>query len=159
MAMIRVSLEAWLTRGDLGPFRVGVTKAELLRVVGHPDLAGCADGGEDAVWKYGDIELLFDVGRAPAVVWCVEMHAFDGAPEGGRRVRVDPWIVRSELPLATMLAALDRLAVAHRSEVPKYGRGLLNVILRDDPKLHLDFITSDADGWPIGLHGVWMTRV
>jgi len=25
------------------------------------------------------------------------------------------------------------------------------------PRLHLDFITSDRDGWPIGLYGVWQT--
>lgn len=59
---------------------------------------------------------------------------------------------------ATLLAALDRLGVAHRSEVPTNVANTLHVILREVPKLHVDFITSDAEGWPIGLHGVWRTR-
>lgn len=156
--MIHLSMRDWIVAGELGPFRVGATKAELIGVVGHPDQAGCPDDGEDAVWKYGDLELLFDATSRPFRVSCVEMHAFDGAPSGGRKLRLDPWIVRSELPLADMRRALDALGVPYREEVHRYDDTLLQLVLRDDPRMHLDFITSDRDGRSTGLRGLWMTR-
>lgn len=158
-APIHASLKEWLTAGALGPFRIGATKQELIDAVGQPDLAGCPHNGEDAVWKYGDIELLFDTSHQPFRLYCVEMHAFDGVPSGGGKVRLEPWIVRSELPLADLVRELDALGVPHRQEVPRYGGGeILHLIVRETPRLRLDFITSDTSAWPIGLHGLWMTR-
>lgn len=159
-----MSLRDWIVKGSLGPLRVGATQAELLAAVGHPDQAGCPDDGIDTVWKYGDIELLFAAVSRPYRVFCVEMHAFDGVPIGGRKIRLDPWIVRSELPREQMLRALDRLGVAYREEVPANDDSRLQVVVHEAPRLHLDFISGErasrvlgAGGWPIGLYGVWQT--
>lgn len=171
--MLRLSLKDWIVKGALGPLRVGATQAELLTSVGHPDQAGCPDEGIDTVWKYGDIELLFSPHgpsapsgsvRRPYRVFCVEMHAFDGVPTGGRKIRLDPWIVRSELPREQMLRALDRLGVAYREEVPANDDNQLQVVVHDEPRLHLDFMRSERasrasgpDLWRSGLYGVWQT--
>lgn len=156
--MIRVSLRDWIVKGELGPFRVGASKAELIRVVGHPDQAGCPEDGEDQVWKYGDLELLFTGPAHPFAVYCVEMHAFAGVPSGGRKLRLDPWIVRSELPLVDMRRALDGLGVTYREEVASHDASNLNLVVREDPRIYLDFITSDRDGQAVGLRGLWMSE-
>lgn len=156
--MVRVSLRDWIVKGELGPFRVGASKADLIRIVGHPDQAGCPDDGEDQVWKYGDLELLFTGRSHPFTVYCVEMHAFADVPSGGRKLRIDPWIVRSELPLADMRRALAQHGVAYSEEVAKHDDTNLHLVVREDPRIRLDFITSDRDGWPVGLHGIWMSE-
>ncbi len=155
--VLSLSLRDWISTGDLGPFIIGATKADLLRAVGEPDQTGSPRRGEDLVSKYGDIDLLFDSSARPFSVSCIEMHAFEGAPSGGSRVHLDPWIVRSGLPLAQMCEALRELGLPCREEVPARADATLNLVVRDDPRLHLDFVTSDRDGWPVGLHGLWMT--
>jgi hypothetical protein len=155
--VLTLSLRDWICAGELGPFTVGATQAELVRAVGRPDHGGTG-GRDDLVWKYGDVELLFDATTRPCRIHCVEMHAFEGAPTGGRWLQLDPWIVRSELPVEEMGFALGALGIPYREELPRPGGTLLQLVIRDDPRFHLDFITSDRDGWPVGLHGLWMTR-
>lgn len=157
--MVRLSLEDWLVYGDLGPLRIGATQAELLASVGPPDGASCPEGGVDMVWKYGDLELLFCADEVSCRVFCVELHAFAGVPSGGPRILVDPWLVRSELPREQMLHALRNRGVAYREEAAEHDDTLVKVVVREDPRIHLDFITDDSEGWPLGLFGAWMARV
>lgn len=157
VTMLALSLRDWIAGAELGPLKIGATQAELRAALGRPDAAGCPDEGVDMVWKYGDIELLFEPSR-PARVWCVEMHAFSGAPTGGSRICLDPWIVRTGLPLGELRRGLEKIGVGFREEVAKTDPWSLLVIVRESPRLHFDVITAHGD-WPIGLHGVWLTRV
>ncbi len=119
-AMIRVSLRDWIVTGELGPFTHGSTKAALLRRVGHPTDSGCPDLGQDAVWRYGDIELLFLVSQdAPAVLFSVSIHSFNHVPDGGRDVRIDPWIVRMSMPPGKLRGGLASLGVPPRTRRPR----------------------------------------
>lgn len=157
-AMLGLSLRDWIVTGKFGPLAIGATQAELVRAVGRPDQAGCPDRGVDMVWKYGDIELLFEPYAGTGRVWCVEMHAFDGAPVGGRRIRLDPWIVKDGLPLTELRRALDAAGVVTREASLPQDETVLQVFVREDPKMHIDVIVSDRDGGSVGLHGIWMTR-
>jgi hypothetical protein len=157
-AMLALSLRDWIVKGTFGPLAIGATQAELLRAVGRPDQTACPDRGVDMVWKYGDIELLFAPYAGTGRVFCVEMHAFDGVPTGGRRIRLDPWVVRDGLPLAELRRALDAAGVTVREALHPQDETVLQLFVRDAPKLHLDVIVSDRDGWTPGLHGIWMSE-
>lgn len=157
-AMLALSLRSWIVAGELGPLKIGATQAELLRAVGRPDQAGCPDRGVDMVWKYGDIELLFEPYAGTGRVYCVEMHAFAGVPAGGRRIRLDPWVVRDALPLADLRRALDAAGVTYREALHPQDATVLQLFVRAAPRLHLDVIVSAGDGGSPGLHGIWMAR-
>lgn len=95
-AMIRVSLRDWIVTGELGPFTHGSTKAALLRRVGHPV-------SQDA----------------PAVLFSVSIHSFNHVPDGGRDVRIDPWIVRMSMPPGKLRGGLASLGVPPRTRRPR----------------------------------------
>lgn len=158
--MIRVSLRDWIVTGELGPFTHGSTKAALLRRVGHPTDSGCPDLGQDAVWRYGDIELLFLVSRdAPAVLFSVSIHSFNHVPDGGRDVRIDPWIVRMSMPPGKLRGGLASLGVRFREEPDKYDEAAMHMILRDDPFMDIHFIPDRHEpSQPLGLWGLWSRK-
>ena len=158
--MIRVSLRDWIVTGELGPFRHGATKAELIRRVGQPTDSGCEDLGQDAVWRYGDIELLFYVSLTePAVMFSASIHSFNEVPDGGRDVRIDPWILRMYMPPGKLRGGLAGLGVRYREEPDKYDPAALHMVLRDDPEMDIHFIpVKHVTSRPLGLWGLWSRK-
>jgi hypothetical protein len=152
--MMDLSLRDWIVKGESGLLRLGATQTELRRSVGEPDAAGCPDRGEDTVWKYGDVELLFDPSQRPVRVFCVELHGFEGVPTGGSKVRLDPWIVRCDLPLDAMRKALAELRVKYREEPQPHHPTVIQLVVRDDPEFFMDFENRRGT---LSLGGLWMT--
>jgi hypothetical protein len=157
--VIHVSLRDWLVTGELGPFTLGATKAQLLRTVGPPSASGCPDLGEDMVWRYGDIELLFLATRPPFRVYSVSIHAFNERPDGGRHVRIDPWVIRTSMPPARLRGALAGIGVQYREELSSHDDTALHMIVREQPRIDIHFITKEREDYPpICLHGIWSVQ-
>jgi hypothetical protein len=70
-----------------------------------------ATAATSAIWKYGDAELYFnDLDR----VWMIHFDCFD-VPKCGTSLILDPWIIRSELPLEALQAGLTNAGITFRS--------------------------------------------
>ena len=105
------ALEAFARTGRLGPVALGIARSAVRDALGPPD-DGFADGPveQSGIWKYGDVEVYF-VGPAPdAAVWLIHFDYFN-VPTGGRSLDLDPWVIRREMPLADLQAALRRAGI------------------------------------------------
>ena len=60
--MVRVSLDAFLRSGTLGPIGLGVSRARVRIAVGDPETQSTTSRQHPLpmIWKYGDVELSFD---------------------------------------------------------------------------------------------------
>lgn len=154
--MLTVSLEDVIRSGSWGPLKLGVTADELRSTVGPPDVTGCPDPrGFDAVWNYGDIEVLFDEDGA----YCIDLHGVTNRPQGGSVIRLDPWILRAGLPFEEFEDAIGSIGIGWRREIPAYDPTQLHVVLRDDPRLYLSFVTTDEEySPPKGWWGLFLVR-
>ena len=147
--VISVSLEEVVKSGTWGPLTLGSTAHDLLTQAGAPDFSGCPDArGIEAVWKYGDIEVLFADDR----VYCINVHFVTDRPRGGGGIRLDPWILRTGLPLEAFEQVLASMGLAWHKEVPAYDPTQVHVVFRDSPKLYASFVTveekySPPKGW------------
>lgn len=58
----RISLKTFLRTGEFGSIKRGLNRNEVTELLGEPDDTGGTSRkhSEPAVWKYGDVELLFD---------------------------------------------------------------------------------------------------
>src|SRR4051812_19246412 len=102
--MTDVSLKDFLATGSFGPITLGMTRRRVTRVLGKPDQMANDTGGCASIWKYGDIEMIF--GGKGLTLNLIDFHAFEGFPSGGRRIRLDPWILREGLSRRTFQVAM-----------------------------------------------------
>lgn len=114
--MVPFSLQHAVLSGDWSPFRLGMTRPELVAACGEPDATGYPnEQGLDEVWKYGDVEVIFFDGRAIIV----DLHDFyEEAPVGGSRLEIDPWIIRKDLSMPDFIAALESAGLTCRVRTP-----------------------------------------
>jgi len=61
---------------DAVPTELGVTREELVRLLGQPTVARFASG-QPMIWKYGDIEYHFDESER---VWLIYTEDENGDP-------------------------------------------------------------------------------
>ncbi|WP_242394709.1 hypothetical protein [Anaeromyxobacter oryzisoli] len=104
--MVRISLKELLLTGRFGPVELGMARAAVAAALGPPDDEGYFRKRVAQVWKYGSIELHFDRDDAVFLI-----HSDDDsldAPQGGRNVDLDPWIISSALRRDAALAELSR---------------------------------------------------
>ncbi len=146
--MVDISLQNVVVHGDFGPFWLGASKTELLHTVGEPDGPIAAH-----IWKFGDIEVMFG---ADDTVGCVNLHAFSGVPSGGKRVQLDPWIIKTSRRLEDVLQELARIGVRFRCEQPEWDTQQLHVSVHEKPLVYIDFLLVNNYGQRRGLHGLWM---
>jgi hypothetical protein len=58
---MRVSLQSFVSSGDLGPISLGCSPEELVRCFGDPEATGGTSRKQrqPTIWKYGDVEFYF----------------------------------------------------------------------------------------------------
>jgi hypothetical protein len=153
--MIELSLKRLLVDGDFGPLRLGASMREVVAAVGEPDWGGRDVLEAQTIWRYGDIELIFD--GPGGNVWLIDLHHFEGAPRGGARVELDPWFVRAELPLGDLMRVVSDAGLTVRQHVPSFDDTQLYVIFKEEPAVYVSVNTATDDfSPPLGLYGVWV---
>lgn len=129
---VRVDLKEFMAHGVLGPVRLGMTRRELLVALGKPDdfhsdhrILRKKTLDNSSIWMYGDFEFFFQLflpseGRKRKDGWdCpldlihVDDRGWSGVcrgqpPSGGKRILVDPWVIRQGMTRRSFQMALRK---------------------------------------------------
>lgn len=117
--MISVSLRTFLETGKLGPLHLGMSRQQILEVVGQPDDWNTNFAPRAAIWKYGSMELYFlKGGETLYMIFCDNLNELTG----GTHFQLDPWLFSPDLTLATAVSALQTEALPFTQSIePKSG--------------------------------------
>lgn len=150
--MINVTLEQFLTFGQLGPLSVGLTNIDVRAAIGDPDAEGGLSRNQNKprIWKYGDIELHFAPDAEGVLrIWAIMITDFGGAPTGGPALRLDPWFIRAGLEAADARAALDAAGQSFVNARLEADKNQEVIVVAGCTSLH--FLNEPVDGHPQGL--------
>lgn len=103
-----MSLKTFLRTGELGSIKPGLNRNEVTELLGEPDDVGGTSRKhrEPAVWKYGDVELLFD--RETRKLSLIVINFWEpNVPSAGAALDLDPWIVKGGLQASDLTVALE----------------------------------------------------
>jgi hypothetical protein len=98
--MSSISIIDFLTSGSFGPIALGCSKADVLGILGEPDLRGGTSRKhrQPSIFRYGDIEFHFGHQEA-APLWLIHFELELGPPNGGPSLPLSPWILDAALSL------------------------------------------------------------
>lgn len=149
--MIAVSLRDFARTGAFGPVELGAARDRVRESLGAPDGWGGSGTSERtaAIWKYGTTEFHF----ADDALGRVYSDDFE-VPEGGSRVALDPWIVRSGLAIGALERGLGAEGIAWKQAPypPQPG----TTLVRSAAGVCFAFGTRDGQPLP-GLWGLWLS--
>ncbi len=152
--MIQISLKDFLTTGKLGPVELGMRRQHLLDRFGKPDTMSYPPpkSRTPGIWKYGDVEFHFASGRAREGIALIHLDHFK-TPAAGKRIHLDPWVLRGALSQAKVIKALDDEEIPHDapSRMPRLGTTLVKMTSG------VELIFNDDGGKfmpPIGLYAI-----
>jgi len=145
----------FLITGKLGPVELGMRRNHLLDRLGEPDMMSSPPpkSRTPGIWKYGDVEFHFTSGRAhEGTIALIYLEHFK-TPTGGKRLRLDPWVLRGAMSQAKVIKALDDEEIAHNAplQVRKLGNTQIKL------KSGVELIFNDDGGKfmpPVGLYAI-----
>ena len=142
-----ISLKSFLRTGAFGSIKFGLERNEVAEILGEPDAVGGAlrKYRESGVWKYGDVELFFDLqtGRLCLIV----MNFWEpNVPRGGLAINLDPWIIIGGLQLSNLVTALDAEGIPYE-EVPPINFGTRQVTVNSS--ITLIFNEHEEEFFPL----------
>jgi hypothetical protein len=107
-AKVTASVEDFARHGTLGPIGIGVTRARIRELLGHPTSWSADDPKESAsIWMYGDGEI-----------WLIHIHHWHNTKLwGGGKLAIDPWVIREGMLLNDLEATLRVIAFDTRPDV------------------------------------------
>src|SRR5262245_24975746 len=111
MLMMPASLKDLLMTGQLGSIGLGTPRSLVAELLGPPDDYSVNSHNHQqkqlppTTWKYGDIELHFD--DMTDQVYLIFLERFT-IPQGGPKLRLDPWIIQPTLTVDTLQHALKQ---------------------------------------------------
>jgi hypothetical protein len=119
---VTVNLEDFLRSGEFGPVRMGMSRDELLRVLGEPERLGGTSNRHPTpvIWKYGDIEFHFHPDTE--LLFLVHADAFD-VPRGALGLAIEPGWIRGGVPLEAAMQRLAEADLASTMRVPDHDPG------------------------------------
>lgn len=98
----------------LGPLHLGMSRDDLRTLLGPTGNWGLGESEDRAViWLYDEIEFYFGEGRLKMI-----FTDHGSLSSGGETLRIDPWIIRSDLPCEEFQAELQRLGIPYRVVCP-----------------------------------------
>src|SRR5262252_10841427 len=102
-----VNLKDFLRTLKLGRIHLGQGASDVAAILGKPDYVGGASRKYrlPAIWKYGDIEFLFDY-RTRQINMVVINFWERKHPSGGASIQLDPWIIKGGLRLDELIRRL-----------------------------------------------------
>lgn len=153
--MVEISLRAFIRTGEFGPVRLGMTREEVAAVLGPPDATSAPPRKRrpPSFYKYGDLEFHFDLNDG--TLWLIHMDGIAQvrAPEGGERVKLDPWIIQAGLTTEALGAALTSVGVRYSIGPDRWNPGCVRVETESNVKFI--FVDKPAEGGlPVGLDAV-----
>ncbi len=137
-----IELEAFLRTGEFGPVRMGMSRDELLRLLGEPERLGGASRRHPVppIWRYGDVEFHFV--PETGLLGLVFADGFE-VPRGALGLALEPGWLRGGLPLQAGLERLVEAGLPHALRVPDYDPG--QVVLELESGVLLGFVVDAAD--------------
>src|SRR5919109_4591244 len=125
----------------LGRIHLGQHANDVAAILGEPDCVGGASRKHrwPPIWKYGDIELLFDY-RTRQINMVVINFWEQKNPSGGASIQLDPWIIKGGLRLDELTRRLDKEGIDY-CEIDALNPGtrrllvnsVITMIFNDDP--------------------------
>ena len=150
--MIPISLEDFLRNGAFGPIQLGLARAQVRALFGRPQYTSTImdNHGRPIMWKYGDIELIFDPDEKGLIGVNLEMPTL-AAPSGWRRIVLDPWVLRAGVPPEEIERALQGADISYKYLPARHPGDYL--VLETASHVQLGFIREEEDHRPPrGLH-------
>lgn len=152
--MTEVKLKEFLRTGKYGPVGLGMSSEDVKAALGFPDVVGETRGKKPrpALFKYGDWEFHFAPrqGQGDRLV-LIFTDDFD-VPSGGSKVKLDPWVIESGLPLEAAEKEFDRAGLKYRRSQPAHLPG--TTILAIEGGASLSFSDVGFDSRPPGLYAI-----
>jgi hypothetical protein len=144
-----ISLKDFALTGNFGPVRIGMSKNEVIQLLGRPSGEATLNAGHVDV-QYGNYEFFFDRGN---VLYAIQNDRCDPKfPKmvefRNRRFKIDPWVLRAPLThtLTRVGGQLEREGIPH-SIVDYFGR----TVIQFPSKVVLDFSDEGDDPPIIGI--------
>src|SRR5262245_43888400 len=81
---------------ELGRIHLSQRADDVVAILGGPDCVGGATRKHrwPPIWKYGDIELLFDYRTREIEMILINFWDSTKYPSGGAAIQLDPWIIK-----------------------------------------------------------------
>jgi len=145
-----VNLKDFLRTLKLGRIHLGQGASDVTAILGEPDFVGGASRKNrwPSVWKYGDIELLFDY-RTRLINVVVINFREQKYPAGAASIQLDPWIIKGGLRLDELTRQLDEEGVDY-SEVEPINPGTRQLLVNSAITM---IFSDDPDEW-VGWTGL-----
>ena len=103
MPALNASLSDAMRTGSLGPFALGTSRHVIGRILGDVTKATLVDRkNASCIWVYDTTEFHF-ANDVLTLIHCDSDDLFDGGPS----LKIDPWKLRSHMPLAELKSILD----------------------------------------------------
>src|SRR5262249_13311892 len=114
---IVVRLNEFLETGAFGPVSIGLSRDNLLHLLGLPDATASRfrKDRHPAILKYGDFAFHF-LGRDQSRLSGIFLDTFD-VPRGNAVLHVDPWCIRYGLPLEEVEYLLAEANIPFRAAI------------------------------------------
>lgn len=114
MPHITASLLDFAKTCRLGPLGLGMSRDDLRATLGPTGDWGLGESEDlSVIWLYDEIEFYFDGERVKMIF--TDHGSLSG---GGETLRIDPWIIRADLPCEELQAELRRLGIPYRVVCP-----------------------------------------
>jgi hypothetical protein len=139
-----VNLKDFLRTLKLGRIHLGQGARDVVAILGEPDCVGGASRKHrwPPIWKYGDIELLFDY-RTRRINMVVINFREQKHPSGGASIQLDPWIIKGGLRLDELTRQLDKEGLDY-CEVESINFGTRELLVNSAIMM---IFSDDPDEW------------
>jgi len=139
-----VNLKDFLLTLILGRIHLGQRADDVVAILGEPECVGGASRKHrwPPIWKYGDIELLFDY-RTRQINMVVINFWEQKHPSGGASIQLDPWIIKGGLRLDELTSRLDKEGIDY-CEVESLNPGTMQLLVNSAITM---IFNDDPDEW------------
>src|SRR5689334_22030786 len=139
-----VNLKDFLRTLKLGRIHLGQGESDVAGILGEPDCVGGASRKHrwPPIWKYGDIELLFDY-RTRRINMVVINFWEQKHPAGAASIQLDPWIIKGGLRIDELSRQLDKEGVDY-CEVEPINPGTRQLLVNSAITM---IFSDDPDEW------------
>ena len=138
--------------GNFGSLRCGMTREKLQELLGAPPIWGTQQIEDRAdIWRYGNIEYHFD---NLAVSFIFSNH--ENLTNGGSTLKIDPWIVRRNLPRSEFEFMLAKQSIQFTVARPQHDDSQCHVTT--DSGIVFSFVDEPDEDWDESGLVWWTTR-